>query len=268
MGWAKELGCNYVRLAHYTHNEHMLRIADEFGLLVWAEIPVYWVLDFENSVTRAYAETHLSEMIERDRNRASVIIWSVGNENEGSKSQTALRRDLAALARKLDPSRLISAACFVRMTRGSDGRLNGVFVDDPFGEFADILAINEYIGWYHDSTDQLGGLPVETSWEKPLLISEFGVGIKQGLRGSPDEVWSEEFGVQFYQDQLEWCDELREAGALQGLSPWILKDFRSPRRPLAEVQEWYNRKGLISESGMKKNAFSVVQNRYHLWRND
>jgi beta-glucuronidase len=269
---AKELGCNYVRLAHYTHNEHMLKVADELGLMVWAEIPVYWVLDFENPVTRTYAQTHLTEMIDRDRNRASVIIWSVGNENQGSEIQTALRRDLAAVARASDPSRLISAACFVRMTRGDDGNLNGVFVDDPFGEYADILAINEYIGWYHDSTTQLAGLPLQTAWEKPLIFSEFGVGVKQGLHsdsvdsnGNANEIWTEEFGARFYKDQLAWCDELKAAGLLQGLSPWILKDFRSPRRPLAQIQDWYNRKGLISETGQKKQAFSVLQEQYLNW---
>ena len=132
----------------------MVRVADELGLLVWAEIPVYWVLDFENPITQTYAHTHLAEMIERDRNRASVIIWSVGNENQGNQVQTTLRRSLAEAARALGPSRLLSAACFVTMTRDSSGRLENVRVEDPFGEYADILAINEYIGWYHDATDR------------------------------------------------------------------------------------------------------------------
>ena len=265
LGWAKDLGCNYVRLAHYTHNEHMLHVADELGLMVWAEIPVYWVLDFENPVTQTYAQTHLTEMIERDRNRASVVIWSVGNENEGNDAQTALRRDLAATARRLDDSRLISAACFVTMTRGDDAKLNNVIVEDPFGEFADVLAINEYIGWYHDDTDQLAGLPLSTAWEKPLLFSEFGVGVKQGLAGGTDEIWTEDFGVRFYEHQLAWCDELRKEGMLQGLSPWILKDFRSPRRPLGGIQDWYNRKGLISETGQLKRVFDVVRRQYETW---
>ncbi len=268
LGWAKELGCNYVRLAHYTHNEHMLRVADELGLMVWAEIPVYWVLDFQNPLTQGYARVHLTEMVERDRNRASVVIWSVGNENEGNQSQTQLRRALASLARTLDPSRLVSAACFVRMTRDDAGRLNGVFVDDPFGEHADVLAINEYIGWYHDSTDQLAGLPIESKWDKPLVLSEFGAGVKAGLRGTANEVWTEEFGARFYRDQLAWCDELKGKGQLQGLSPWILKDFRSPRRPLAGIQDWYNRKGLISEGGERKDVFEILQQHYHAWSHD
>ncbi len=264
LGWAKELGCNFVRLAHYTHNEHMVRVADELGLMVWGEIPVYWVLQFENKVTNAYARAHLREMIERDRNRASVVVWSVGNENHADAEQTAFRVRLAGLARELDSSRLISAACFARMVR-EDGELARMVIDDPFGEAADVLAINEYVGWYHDHTRSLAGVTVETKWEKPFVLSEFGAGVKQGLHGESEEVWTEEFGERFYRDQLDWCEELREAGVLQGISPWILRDFRSPRRPLGGVQDGFNRKGLISERGVKKGVFGVVRERYEKW---
>ena len=265
LGLAKALGCNYVRLAHYTHNEWMVRVADELGLMVWGEIPVYWEMEFENEVTEAFARAHLREMIERDRNRASVVIWSVGNENRARAAQTAFRAGLAAYARELDSTRLISAACFVRQVRGKDGKLARFVVDDPFGAHADVLAINQYVGWYGGHTRDLAGVTVETAWEKPLVFSEFGAGVKRGLRGGEAEVWTEEFGARFYRDQLAWCDELKRAGALQGLSPWILKDFRSPRRPLGGVQDFWNRKGLVSEVGEKKDVFEVVRGWYERW---
>jgi len=265
LGLAKELGCNYVRLAHYTHNEWMTRIADELGLMVWAEIPVYWEMQFGNEVTQAFAKAHVEEMIERDRNRASVVIWSVGNENRARPVQTEFRARLAKIARELDSSRLISAACFARLKRDEDGKLAQVSVEDPFGEYADVLAINQYIGWYGNHSSDVAGMTIETAWEKPLLFSEFGAGIKQGLRGDSEEVWTEEFGVRFYGDHLDWCDELRDAGTLQGISPWILKDFRSPRRPLGGVQDWWNRKGLVSEAGVPKDVFGVVAERYRRW---
>src|SRR6185295_6986888 len=78
--WAKELGCNFVRLAHYPHNEHIIRIADEMGIMVWSEIPVYWTVLWENPETFANARNQLEENITRDKNRASVILWSVANE--------------------------------------------------------------------------------------------------------------------------------------------------------------------------------------------
>src|SRR5262249_33533028 len=56
LGWAKELGCNFVRLAHYPHNQHMVRVAEELGLLVWSEVPVYWTIQWENPDTYANAE--------------------------------------------------------------------------------------------------------------------------------------------------------------------------------------------------------------------
>ena len=78
--WAKELGCNFVRLAHYPHNEAIVRMADEMGLLVWSEIPVYWTIKFEEEYVFDKAEQQLGEMISRDKNRAAVILWSVANE--------------------------------------------------------------------------------------------------------------------------------------------------------------------------------------------
>src|SRR4029079_16816588 len=85
---AKELNCNMVRLAHYPHNENMTRTADSLGLLVWSEIPVYWTIDFGNEEVLQKAKTQLNEMISHDRNRASIIIWSVGNETPVNETRT------------------------------------------------------------------------------------------------------------------------------------------------------------------------------------
>ena len=71
---AKELNCNYVRLAHYTHNHHMLRAADELGLLVWAEIPVYWNLEFANPEVMKKAQSRMDEMIIRDQKQGQHYI--------------------------------------------------------------------------------------------------------------------------------------------------------------------------------------------------
>lgn len=70
--WAKELGCNYVRLAHYPHNEHMVRMADKIGLLVWEEIPVYWTVDFASVAALKSAKQQLTEAMTRDKNRAAI----------------------------------------------------------------------------------------------------------------------------------------------------------------------------------------------------
>lgn len=265
---AKELGCNMVRLAHYTHNETMVRIADEMGLLVWSEIPVYWTLEYENPAVLEEAKLHLREMIARDKNRASIAVWSIGNETGDEPVRTAFRLALGEEVRRLDPSRLLSAAMFARQIReepgyGKDGsagaRLVGLRVDDPFGAMADILAINLYVGWYHDRPDEFNGAPVELEWDKPFMLSEFGAGIKQGYRGDQNQRWTEEYGVWLYENTLAWSETLPN---FAGMTPWILKDFLSPRRPLHEIQGWYNRKGLVSETGAKKDVFGVVQRHY------
>lgn len=80
LGWAKELGCNFVRLAHYPHNEHVVREADRMGLPVWSESPVHWVIDWENPETLANASNQITEVLTRDRNRASIVLWSAAND--------------------------------------------------------------------------------------------------------------------------------------------------------------------------------------------
>jgi beta-glucuronidase len=254
LGWAKELGANFVRLAHYPHNEHIVRAADEIGLLVWSEIPVYWTIDWANAATLGEARRTLAAMIERDRNRASVIFWSIGNETPPTEARLGFMRDLALLARRLDPTRLITAALELRFLSNES-----VTVDDPLGEFLDVLGCNEYLGWYYGSLDAIERTSWSTPYRKPLIISEFGADAKFGLRGSDRARFTEEHQAAFYEQQISM---LRRIPFLRGVSPWILKDFRSPKRPLSGIQDYWNRKGLISEKGERKEAFGVLQRYY------
>lgn len=108
---AKELGANFVRLAHYPHNEHTVRLADEMGLMLWAEIPVYWAIDWRNDSTQRLANRMMAEMVQRDLNRASVVIWSLGNETPVSQARTAFMAAEADTVRRIDHSgRLLTAA--------------------------------------------------------------------------------------------------------------------------------------------------------------
>jgi Glycosyl hydrolases family 2, TIM barrel domain len=89
---ARELNCNFVRLAHYPHNEPMVRLADKMGLMVWSESPVYWTIDWTNQDTYRNAEAQRSDAIERDYNRAAVIIWSLANETPVSDARNRFNR--------------------------------------------------------------------------------------------------------------------------------------------------------------------------------
>jgi beta-glucuronidase len=252
--WAKELGCNYVRLAHYPHNETMLKLADEMGLLVWAEVPVYWTIAWQNPATYHNAETQLSDLISMGKNRASIVVWSVGNETPPGEARLKFMTSLVRKARALDDTRLVSAALELHRS-GSQ-----VTVDDDLGAELDLTSFNEYAGWYW--SDKLSDVPKYTfniKYNKPVVISEFGGDALAGYHGDADTRWSEEYQEALYQNQLQMLSHI---AGLRGMTPWILADFRATRRQHPVYQNGFNRKGLISSTGVKKKAFFVLQEYY------
>ena len=254
--WAKELGCNYVRLAHYPHNEHMIRLADQMGILVWEENPVYWTIDWENKDTFANAKKQLSSLINRDKNRASVIIWSMANETPTSDARNHFLQRLASYTKTTDPTRLISAALEQSNYNGNPLVRT---ISDSFADQVDLLSFNQYIGWYDGTIEKCQTIQWNIPQNKPVIISEFGAGAKFGLRGDKDDRWTEDYQAYLYKETLKMIDKIEQ---LRGISPWILVDFRSPRRVLPKIQNGWNRKGLLSEKGEKKQAFYVLQDYY------
>lgn len=253
LGWAKELGCNFVRLAHYPHDETMLRAADRMGLLVWSEVPVYWAVQFDNPTALTKAEQQLDEEIGTSRNHAAIILWSMANETPNNEARTKFIEAEAAHARELDPTRLITAALLIR------GEGHTKIIDDPLGKALDVIGFNEYIGWYEAHPETTDVTDWRISYQKPLIVSEFGGDAKAGLHGGENDRWTEEYQANIYRHQLEMLDRIPQ---LRGMSPWILMDFRSPLRNLAGTQDGFNRKGLISDQGQKKAAFFVLQKSY------
>ena len=176
----------------------------------------------------------------RDRNRASVIIWSMANETPATAARTTFLTRLATFARQQDPSRLISAALEQHNVEGEAGLRT---IDDPFAAQVDILSFNQYIGWYDGLPDKCQEIRWRIQQDTPVLISEFGAGALHGKHGGTTERWTEEYQQDLYVQTLEMLNRI---DGLQGISPWILIDFRSPRRVLPGIQDGWNRKGLIS----------------------
>jgi beta-glucuronidase len=253
LSWAKELGCNYVRLAHYPHNEYAVREAERMGMLVWSEIPVYWTIAWTNADTYRNAERQLTDMIRRDHNRCNVIIWSIANETPHSDARDQFLSRLSQKARSLDATRLISMAMEVTAANHHKNRLQ-----DNMNQYVDVISFNQYIGWYRDVNDA-PKMEWEIPYDKPVIISEFGGGAKYGLHGAKNQRWTEEFQENLYREN---CAMLDKIDGLAGTTPWILKDFRSPRRVLNGIQDYYNRKGLFSDDGHKKKAFYVLKEWY------
>ncbi|MGD0294967.1 MAG: glycoside hydrolase family 2 TIM barrel-domain containing protein [Terracidiphilus sp.] len=251
--WARELGCNYVRLAHYPHDQRMTRATDRLGFMVWSEIPVYWAEHFGNPAVLKNAEQQLSEEIRRDRNKASILLWSIANETPNTPERTQFLKTLAKDARALDSTRLVTAALLVR----TEGHIK--YVDDALGEALDVIGANEYIGWYEQNPEDADTTVWKIAYDKPLIISEFGGDAKAGLHGPETQRWTEEYQASIFKHQLPMLNRIPQ---LRGLSPWILMDFRSPRRQLPGIQDGFNRKGLISNHGEKKQAFYLLQKAY------
>jgi beta-glucuronidase len=250
----KDLNANFVRLAHYPHDERMERMADKQGVMIWSEIPLWQRIDFASPAVYEKATRMLNEMIRRDRNKASVILWSVSNETPNNPTRTEFLTNLANEARKLDATRPITSA--MNSARLQDG--NKMVLDDPLTKALDVIGVNEYIGWYQGKADDADTM----QWvlpEKPILISEFGAEAKFGVHGSPTQRWAEEQQVNVYEHQFLMLNKIPQ---LRGLVPWVLMDFRSPGRNIPKLQDGYNRKGLLSEKGEKKQAFELFQKTY------
>ena len=309
---SKELNINFIRAAHYPYTRHMAKVCDELGIMLWEEIPVYWNINWTNRQTKEDALNMLSNLVTRDWNRASVVVWSLGNETPFSKDRMTFMHDLKNRLGELDVSRLTSAAIlsgdaqtFAKLIsiiakeglekKDLTAKERYIFeeivknvpvpvekllpfeinINDPLANELDLIAYNEYFGWYYTSffSAQIGiresllreimfelmpSFLIRSEFNKPIHISEFGAGAKHSFIKT-DQVWSEEYQAKVYLKQLEM---LKSNPQVQGISPWILKDFRSMMRPLNNVQDFYNRKGLIDENGNKKQAFSVLSNFY------
>lgn len=253
LSWAKELGCNFVRFAHYPHNEHAVREAERMGILLWSEIPCYWTIAWTNESTYQNAQSQLRDMILRDQNRANIIIWSIANETPHSAERDRFLSRLSTYARSLDSSRLISMAMEVTSAKNYVNRLN-----DNMNQYVDVVSFNQYVGWYRDVNDA-PKMKWEIPYDKPVIVSEFGGGAKYGLHGEKNQRWTEEFQENLYKENVAMLDKI---DGLAGTTPWILKDFRSPRRVLPGVQDYYNMKGLFSDKGEKKKAFFVLKEWY------
>ena len=254
---AMDLGCNYIRLAHYPHNSEFARLADMGGIMLWEEIPVYWAVQFADEDTYRNAANQISELVLKNRNRAGTVIWSVGNENADTDERLEFMSSLAARVRDLDDTRLVSAACLVNHRE--------LKIDDRLAGHLDIIGINEYYGWYYPDFEELPKILENSNPDKPVFITEFGAGALAGRHGTKTELFTEEHQAEVYRRQIETLDSIEY---IAGMSPWILYDFRCPRRT-NKYQKYFNRKGLVAEDRKtRKAAFYELQDYYESFMDD
>lgn len=262
--WAKELGCNIVRLAHYPHNEHMIKAAEKMGIMIWDEIPVYQQIEFSAPGVQDKMDLMMREMINRDKNRCGVVIWSLSNETNSSPARDKALIELTDKCRKLDSTRLITS-----VINDANYSNNTMDVWDTLYRHLDLVSLNEYLGWYVPWQGDAN----KTKWnficrDKPVVITEFGGEALYGNTSGPKDQassWSEDYQAQIYKDQIAMFGNMT---GLSGVFPWLLADYRSPIRMHPVYQKGWNRKGLLSDKGEKKKAWFILKDYYNSIRNN
>jgi beta-glucuronidase len=258
----RDLGATMTR-AHYPMHPLALELADRYGIVVWSEIPVYQMQDrlFRNPHVRRLSLRMAREMVLRDRNHPSVIVWSVGNENTQTPGPGFRRyvRQARRAARRLDPTRLVGLAFAGYPTVGRQS-LYATF---------DALGVNDYFGWYPGPDDSIAdrsgiGPYLDTLHRyyprQALFVTEFGA---EANRPGPV---SEKGTYEFQGDLLAYhLSVYATKPFLNGALVWILRDFRvkpgydggnpEPQPPL-------NFKGLVDDAGERKPAFAVVRHAF------
>ncbi len=255
---AKALGCNMIRLAHYPQNEYTVRLAEKMGFILWQEIPIWQGIDFTDASTLIKAKSMLAEMITRDKNRCAVGFWGIANETQPSVERNKFLTTLLQTGKSMDTTRLFVAAFdLVRFNRDKK-----IFeMNDSFAAQLDVVAVNKYMGWYQPWPLD----PKDAKWNvtpnKPLIISEFGGEALYGQSGDETVAssWSEDYQAKLYKDNITMFANIPN---LRGVSPWILFDFRSPFRMHPANQEGWNRKGLVSDQGIRKKAWYIMHDYY------
>jgi beta-glucuronidase len=258
----KALGCNFVRLAHYPHDEQVYELADQIGLMLWSEIPAWQtradVLG-SDEVWNTYGVPQLREMIEQRRTHPSVVVWSVGNEFPSDREPVARYVARAtALVREIDPTRLVTFA--------SDRRERDIAFDS-----VDFIAINEYFGWYYGAiSDFAANLDkIHEKWPgKPVVVSEFGAeGIQGWKNPTPPDTgmdYSEDHQVKLIGMHLGYIFDPARRSYMAGALLWVYADFPNPSafgRSAAHppIASYMNCKGLVTDDRRHKRAWETVK---------
>lgn len=285
----KELGCNFLRLAHYPHNDYAFRLCDRMGIVVQTEIP--WVNNCGTEITEAYVQNiydQMDEMVRSLYNHPSIVFWGMWNELD---SWSHRRYKVQGV---LDPRRVVDeTARLYDYTKALDPyRLVGLTDDSVFGKDfytelkADYYSENRYHGWYYSGTN-FEALTEDMEWIRDNMgvanLSEYGLGINPYChtwrtdclkRDKTDSLHFEEYGNLFHES---YAAQIARAPYMAFTSLWVLFDFAVGEREegimdsdngvvftLNEGRKYLNNKGLITR---ERETFKDVFYLYKAWWN-
>ena len=256
---------NALRTAHYPNEPRIYDLADEYGFLVFEEIPATGLnfKEMKNEKVRSLALDYARRMVHRDRNHPSIVLWSAGNEPVpwgDSEFNSLIYNEM----KTIDPTRLVSYA----------RSMFDIIAPDPD---SDVVMFNEYWGWYV-------GRVSDTSWfldqaalvfpDKPMLLSEFGADAWKDYRTNTDPAASPHYTEDYQTWHLqETWSIVQSKDYMSGGFIWVFADFLSPTREywrseqypdgtVLNPEPYYNLKGLVDRDRVPKNSYLTVMGMY------
>lgn len=269
----KWIGANSFRTSHYPYAEEFLDYADRHGIVVIDETAAVGLnlgigggfhgrvteRSFSptmfNDATQASHAQGIRELIARDKNHPSVVMWSIANEPESvEEGAREYFEPLVSLARELDPSRPLTYA----------NEYRGTFHNDRLADLFDVICLNRYYGWYVDTGDldtaarklEAELLGWEGSHGKPIIITEYGADTLAGLHAVGTQAWSEEFQSALLRTYHEVFDRV---DAVIGEQVWNFADFQTSQ---GVIRVDGNKKGVFTRDRRPKAAAFALRERW------
>ena len=249
----KEVGANTIRLAHYQHSQVFYDLCDEYGMVIWAEIPYisrHMPDGFENT------KTQMTELIAQNYNHPSICFWGLSNEISIAGSDESLVKNhkmLNELCHKMDDTRLTTIAA-----------VSMCDIDDEYLHISDIVSYNHYFGWYGGNTDMNGPWfdNFHAKYPKlPIGCSEYGCEALNWHTSDPKQGdYTEEYQAYYHEELIK---QIAERPYLWATHVWNMFDFAADARAEGG-EDGMNHKGLVTfDRKYKKDSFYA----YKAWLN-
>lgn len=269
-------GANSFRTSHYPYSEEMMRLCDEEGIVVIDETPAVGVhLNFGGGAnfkdgkkvntfdpveeggirTLEHHKEVVRDMIDRDKNHACVVMWSIANESDsGSPGAYEYFKPLYDIAREKDPQHRPCTIVSVQMPN---------FQEDCTIKLSDVFCLNRYYGWYASGGDldtakemMIGEMSFWNSLGKPFLFTEYGADTVSGFHDTVPVMYTEEYQVDYYKMNHEVLDSLEN---FVGEQVWNFADFGTSQS-LLRVQG--NKKGIFTRDRKPKMVAHYLRDRW------
>ncbi|XP_077360838.1 beta-glucuronidase [Festucalex cinctus] len=255
----KWLGVNSFRTSHYPYAEEILQMCDRHGIVVIDECPGVGIKDIRSfgNASLAHHLDVMDELVRRDKNHPSVVMWSVANEPASEMAPAEFYfKTLITHTKELDPTRPV--------TYITDGN----YARDRGAPYVDVICVNSYFSWYHDP-GHLDVIPIQLNsqfenwygkYQKPIIQSEYGADAVPGLHGDPPVMFTEEYQNAVLRRYHDVFDQKRKKYVVGELI-WNFADFMTGQGITRVVG---NKKGVFSRQRQPKAAAFILKERY--WR--